>query len=153
MTDEKGRALSGVTIRYGKTSREVTSTNSSGAFSVTAVAGSSISFRLIGYDGVSTTIRADRNVNIRMKELDNQLDEVVVRGYVKRPRETTTGASTKISGKEIQDIPAANVENLLQGKVAGLNVQVNTGAPGFRGSTQIRGFQQLVSQVRETSHS
>src|SRR5690606_22291774 len=96
VTDEKGRVLSGVTVRYGKTAREVTSTNSSGAFSVTAVSGSSISFRLIGYDGVSITIRADRNVSIRMKELDNQMDEVVVRGYVKRPRETTTGASTKI---------------------------------------------------------
>jgi TonB-dependent SusC/RagA subfamily outer membrane receptor len=140
VTDDKGRALAGVTVRFGKSSREVTSTNSSGTFSVTVSAGTSIAFRLIGYEGVTMTARADRTVTVRMKELDNQMDEVVVRGYVKRPRETTTGASTKISGKEIQDIPAANVENLLQGKVAGLNIQVNTGAPGFRGSTQIRGL-------------
>ncbi|MGE8422855.1 MAG: carboxypeptidase-like regulatory domain-containing protein, partial [Sphingobacterium siyangense] len=143
VTDNKGRPLAGVTVRYGKSGKEVTATNSSGIFSVTTTTGTSVAFRLIGYDGVAITARADRNVVIHMKELENQMDEVVVRGYVNRPRETTTGASTKISGKDLQDIPAANVENLLQGKVAGLNIQNNTGAPGFRGSTQIRGLSTL----------
>ena len=140
VTDNKGRPLAGVTVRFGKSGKEATSTNSSGAFSLTTATGTSVAFRLIGYDGTTMTVKADRNVVVQLKEIDNQMDEVVVRGYVKRPRETTTGSSTKISGKEIQDIPSANVENLLQGKVAGLNIQVNTGAPGFRGSTQIRGL-------------
>ena len=68
---------------------------------------------------------------------------MVVRGYVSRLKKLSTGASTTISGKEIQDIPVSNVEQLLQGKVAGMNIQVNTGAPGFRGSVQIRGLSTL----------
>src|SRR5690606_12132061 len=63
---------------------------------------------------------------------------VVTRGYVQRPKETSTGASNVISGRDIQDIPVP-IESLLQGKAPGLNIQVNTGAPGFRGTTQIRG--------------
>ena len=45
--------------------------------------------------------------------------------------------------KKIQNVPVANAEQLLQGKVAGLNIQNNTGAPGLRGSTQIRGLSSL----------
>lgn len=140
VVDTSGKPLAGVTIRYGK---QVTASNASGNFNITAPAGTTISFRLMSYDGVTLTISADKNVIVKLKELSNQMDEVVVRGYVNRARETTTGASTKISGKEIQDVPAANIENLLQGKVPGLNIQVNTGAPGFRGSTQIRGLSTL----------
>lgn len=62
----------------------------------------------------------------------------VIRGYVKinKPKND----SYIISGKEVQDNPVGNVEQLLQGKVAGLNIQNNTGAPGFHGTVNIRGL-------------
>ncbi|WP_400261839.1 SusC/RagA family TonB-linked outer membrane protein [Sphingobacterium sp. SG20118] len=140
VVDTSGKPIAGVTIRYGQ---KVTSSNASGIFSLTAATGTNISFRMMGYDNVTVTIRNDKNLTVKLKDLNNQMDEVVVRGYVARARETATGASTKISGKDLQDVPAANIENLLQGKVPGLNIQVNTGAPGFRGSTQIRGLSTL----------
>jgi Ca-activated chloride channel family protein len=63
----------------------------------------------------------------------------VIRGYVKRDR--AYGSSYIVPGKEVEDHPVANVEQLLQGKVQGLNIQNNTGAPGMRGSVNIRGLQ------------
>src|SRR5690606_40080868 len=73
----------------------------------------------------------------------NTIGEVVVRGYATRTRELSTGSSTLVSGEMIQDRPTANIESLLQGMVPGMNVQVNTGAPGFRGTTQIRGLSSM----------
>ncbi len=69
----------------------------------------------------------------------------VVRGYVKRNKDLTIGSSYIVTGKEVQDNPVGNVEQLLQGKVAGLNVQNNTGAPGMRGKVNIRGLSTIDS--------
>ncbi len=65
-----------------------------------------------------------------------------------RTRMETTGSyrgmrDESVGSKEIQNVPVANVEQLLQGKVAGLNIQNNTGAPGLRGSTNIRGLSSI----------
>ncbi|MFD2872973.1 carboxypeptidase-like regulatory domain-containing protein [Mucilaginibacter ximonensis] len=62
----------------------------------------------------------------------------VIRGYVKinRPKND----SYIITSKEVQDNPVGTQEQLLQGKVAGLNIQNNIGAPGMRGSVNIKGL-------------
>jgi TonB-linked SusC/RagA family outer membrane protein len=82
-------------------------------------------------------------LNIRMTENTNKLDEAVIVGYQKTTRELTTGSATIVTRKEIQDIPTSNVESLLQGKVAGLNIQNNTGSPGGRGFVAIRGLSNI----------
>ncbi|UZJ64808.1 Plug domain-containing protein [Sphingobacterium sp. KU25419] len=75
-----------------------------------------------------------------MDSKNQEIDEVVVVGYQQRKRETLTGSVVTISGKEIQDIPAGNFVDLLQGKVAGMNIQNNTGSPGMRGTIAVRGI-------------
>jgi hypothetical protein len=69
----------------------------------------------------------------------------VIRGYVKRNKDEAFGSSYVVTGKEVQDNPVGNVEQLLQGKVQGLNIQNNTGAPGMRGSVNIRGLSPVDS--------
>jgi hypothetical protein len=58
---------------------------------------------------------------------------------------TYSGNPYIVTGKEVQDNPVGNVEQLLQGKVAGLNVKNNTGAPGMRGTVNIRGLSTIDS--------
>lgn len=100
---------------------------------------------------VSNILYATKVLPIHSKELlaialkgqKNDLsDEVVVRGYVARKKDSTTGSSFIVSGKEVADVPVGKVEQLLQGKVAGLNIQNNTGAPGMRGSKNVRAMAQ-----------
>lgn len=74
-----------------------------------------------------------------------KLGDAVVRGYVKRNKDLTIGSSYIVTGKEVQDNPVGNVEQLLQGKVAGINVKNNTGAPGMRGTVNIRGLSAIDS--------
>ena len=83
----------------------------------------------ISYKTKKLTAKPDELLAISLTEEKSQMNEVVIRGYQKRTREATTGSSFIVSGKEVKDTPVANVESLLQGKVAGLNIQNSTGSP------------------------
>lgn len=142
--DNTNRGIPGATVYAGSPLKSLTATNADGAFVVMVESGTELVVRSIGF--AEQRVKLTRNqssITIRMKDASSDMDEVVVRGYVPRAKQLSTGASTTISGADLQDIPTSNIENLLQGKVPGLNVQVNTGAPGFRGSTTIRGISSL----------
>jgi len=129
----------------GTPPKAITFTDENGHFSAAAVVGTTVTFRYLGYQPYKLKITgAQENLVIKLKELDNSMDEVVIRGYVARSKEVTTGSSFSVKGSEVQDVPVANVEQLLQGKVPGLNIQNNTGAPGFRGTVQLRGLATLA---------
>lgn len=136
--------LPGVAIYLGSgTSQKALGvSDNNGRFSVTVPAsGGQLILRFIGFADRSVTLKPGQTtVNVKLSEESKFLDQVVIRGYTKRTREETTGSSYVISSKEIQDIPVSSVEQLLQGKVPGLNIQVNTGAPGYRGTVAIRGI-------------
>ncbi len=138
--------LPSANIYIGTPPKGLGATNANGAFSFVVDEGSKLMFSYTGYESKTVTVTAaNARLTILLSENKNQMDEVVIRGYQKRTRETTTGASYNISGKEIQDVPVANIEQLLQGKVAGLNIQNNTGAPGLRGSVSIRGLSTIAT--------
>lgn len=137
--------LPGVTVSVGSPEQALTATDANGQFSVRVSPDATLHFHLIGFIDRSVKLKAGQNnIEVTLNVDANQLDEVVVRGYVTRSKEETTGSSFTITAAEIQDNPVANVESLLQGKVPGLNIQINTGAPGFRGSTQVRGLSTLA---------
>ncbi|SMC87278.1 SusC/RagA family TonB-linked outer membrane protein [Pedobacter nyackensis] len=134
-----------VSLVNSTTNKAVTFTDGKGHFSAAAPVGSTLIFRYVGYQPYRLKVSTDQlNLTIRLKETNASMDEVVIRGFVARSKEVTTGSSFSVKGDELQDIPVANVEQLLQGKVPGLNIQNNTGAPGFRGTVQLRGLATLA---------
>jgi len=139
--DEKKITIPGVTVISGKPPKALASTNGRGEFRVSVPEGATLVFKFMGYVEKRVTLKPGQTkISVTMQEDQSALEEVVVRGYVTRSKELSTGSSFTISGDEVQDVPVASVEQLLQGKVPGMNIQVNTGAPGFRGSNQIRGL-------------
>ena len=132
----------GAYISSGVPLKVVADVKANGSYTAIIDEGATLTFSYVSYDTQTIKTKAGQLIyNIKLKETRNELGgDVVIRGYVKRTRETTTGSSFIVSGKEVQDVPVGNVEQLLQGKVAGLNIQNNTGAPGMRGSTNIRGL-------------
>ena len=142
---ETGERLVGVSIVLdGKPPKSLTNTNANGDFTAKVPVNSTLILKYLGYRDFRQVVTAGQtNFTIKLASSAREMNEVVIRGYVARQKEETTGSSVSISGKEIRDIPAASAEDLLQGKVAGLNIQVNTGAPGFRGSVSIRGVSTL----------
>jgi TonB-linked SusC/RagA family outer membrane protein len=135
--------LVGVSIMAGTPPKAVGVTNNSGVFSVSVLPDVALMFRYIGFSDYRMRLKDKRELVIRLVVTENKLNETVVIGYQKKTREVTTGSAIIISGKDLQDIPVSNVEQLLQGRVAGLNIQNNTGTPGGRGSVQIRGLSNM----------
>ncbi|WP_316815083.1 SusC/RagA family TonB-linked outer membrane protein [Pedobacter nyackensis] len=145
VTDERTKQpIPAVTLMSGTPAKPITFTNGNGGFTTLLPVGATLEFRYMGYHPHKIKVTTEQlNLNIKLKETNESMDEVVIRGYVARSKEVTTGSSFTIKGEELQDVPVANIEQLLQGKVPGLNIQNNTGAPGFRGTTQLRGLSTL----------
>jgi hypothetical protein len=126
--------LTGVIV--GIPGKGLTQADINGKYSVVVDSGAVYTFNLVGY--ISQTVKLNpgqKTLNIHLTPNNNSLAETVIRGYVKRDKEATTGSSYIITGKEVQDVPVGNVEQLVQGKVPGLNIQNNKGKPGYYGRT------------------
>ncbi len=146
VVDESNKGIAGVTIVNAATNRSISATSDDGSFALSVAPNTTLIFKGVGYTQRRITVRANQStLNVQMSSTEDQVEEVVVRGYVARKKETSTGSSFSLGEKDLRDVPVANIEQLMQGKVPGLNVQVNTGAPGFRGSTQIRGLSTLTT--------
>jgi TonB-linked SusC/RagA family outer membrane protein len=142
VTDGASReGIPGVTIIDVKANKGLGVTNPDGNFTFTIESDKTVQFRYVGYKYETVKVRAVMNIALTME--NKSLKEAVVVGYQKRTKETVSGSVAVISGKDLQDVPVGNVQELLQGKVAGMNIQNNTGAPGFRGTVSIRGVSQL----------
>ncbi len=144
ITDATSReGLPGVTIIDVQAKKGLGITDVQGNFSFTIQEGKTVQFRFVGYKDMTLKITKP-TLNISLSPENRSLKEAVVVGYQKRTKETVSGSVAVISGKDLQDVPVSSVQELLQGKVAGLNIQNNTGAPGFRGTVSIRGISQLA---------
>ncbi|WP_162915569.1 SusC/RagA family TonB-linked outer membrane protein [Paraflavitalea soli] len=129
----------GVTISVGK--KVIGTTDKDGAFTVSVEPGATLIFTFSGFGAekklvTKTTVRLE----VVMAPKDEAMTEIVVQGFKRATRETTTGSTVVISGKQLQDVPVSNVMELLQGKVPGLNIQNNTGSPGSMGTVNLRGI-------------
>lgn len=131
----------GVTIINETTKKTLGTTDRAGHFSIQAAANQVLIFKHVSLNQTTYKLSASTApFMVVMNSNARNLDEAVVVGYQTRKKETLTGSVVTISGKDIQDIPASNFVDLLQGKVAGLNIQQNTGSPGMRGTMAIRGI-------------
>jgi TonB-linked SusC/RagA family outer membrane protein len=91
---------------------------------------------------------------ITLEEQMGNLDEAVVVAYGTTTKREQTGAVSVVKGKELEGIPSTNISNLLQGRVAGMDVTNMSGSPGGGGTAiVIRGYNSLdVEQGRRYSN-
>ena len=152
--DEKRQPLPGVTVQVVGTSVG-TATTATGWFSIDLpMLKGKLRFSFVGYQSqeVEFTDKID-TLRIYMKANVEELDEAVVVAYGETTRRKATGAISTVKGDEIRGIPTTSIANLLQGRVAGMDVTNMSGAPGGGGTTiTIRGYNSLdVEQGRRFS--
>ncbi|SEW52985.1 SusC/RagA family TonB-linked outer membrane protein [Chitinophaga arvensicola] len=133
----------GILEIIGKTRKVIGVTDNKGNFSVKVSPDASLEFRYVGYREFVAKVKAGKPLDIRLVINENKLTETVIVGYQNKTRELATGSSVIVSGKDLQQVPVSNVEQLLQGRVPGLNIQNNTGVPGGRGTVAIRGLSNI----------
>ncbi len=138
--DEKGAGLPGVSIKVKGTTYGTIS-DVSGNFTINADKGATLVFSFISYVTQNVSITDQRTLDIRLVPAASNLDEVVVVGYGTQKKVSLTSAVTSISSQEIITTKNENVENMLTGKVAGLQIVQNTAEPGdFANNISIRGM-------------
>jgi len=145
--DETGTPLPAVNVKV-KNSSISTSTNSQGKFSISATEGSILEFRYIGYKPREITVGSASLINIDMEPSSNELNEVTVEGAlgIKKLDKNLGYAATRLDGEELTRTNTVNPITALQGKVAGVNINVMSSA-GVQTSPfiQIRGAKVLGS--------
>lgn len=144
VTDSKdGAPVSGASV-VAKGSRTGTSTNADGDFRLTV--GSSINKLVIssvGYDNVEVDIDGKTSVTASLTTQPGGLSEVVVTGYGTARKKDLTGAIASVKAKDFNKGLNTAPDQLIQGKVAGVQVINNSGAPGGGTSFRIRGNSSL----------
>ncbi len=140
VTDDKGITLPGVTVTV-KDSKTSTITNINGQYNITVPQGGKILvFRFIGMETQEIPIGNKTVINLTMQAVSTALNDVVVIGYGSQKRGDVNGAISSVTAKEIQDIPQPSIDQMLQGKAAGVTVTLNSGEPGSATSVHIRGI-------------
>ena len=138
--DEKNLPLPGAGIKL-KLSGKSTVTTDDGSFSISAPANEkTLIVSFIGYPSQEIDIKNGVTVyNIILNQDSKNLNEVVVIGYGTQKRRDVTGSVVSLSGSAIKEVPVANIQQALQGRMAGVEVQSVGTRPGAGAQIRIRG--------------
>ena len=134
-----GEVLNGATITIKGTSTAV-ATDAMGQFSISVPEkGAILLFTYTGFKTITYPVKNKMsNIDILMEDANGSMNEVVVVGYGTKRRKDLSTAVSSISAKDITSTPTADAAQALQGKVAGVTIVQNSGAPGGTGGTRIR---------------
>ncbi|HSC40623.1 MAG TPA: SusC/RagA family TonB-linked outer membrane protein, partial [Chitinophagaceae bacterium] len=99
----------------------------------------------LGYEKRELNIAADSSYTVKLVRVATSLDDVVVIGYGEQKRKDVTGAIGSIKAEDIKNVPQTGIDQMLQGRVAGVSVTQNSGEPGGGVSVRIRGVTTLQS--------
>ncbi|MEO9869452.1 SusC/RagA family TonB-linked outer membrane protein [Ekhidna sp.] len=139
-----GTTLPGVTVQIKGTQNGV-STDLEGRFSLSVSSEDVLVFTYIGYKPVQQSVGQRTTIDIRMETDIQELSEIVVVGYGQVEKGDVTGVVNKISEKEFNNGVLTSPSSLIAGKVAGVQVISNDGAPGSGISIRIRGGTSLTA--------
>ncbi|TXK33303.1 TonB-dependent receptor [Pontibacter qinzhouensis] len=139
VTDEKGEGLPGVTVLLKGTSTGA-STSIDGDYSLTVPAGTgTLLFSYVGFQAQEVPINNRATINITLATDARALDEVVVIGYGTVKKSDVTGSVASVRGEDLTAIPVTNALEVMQGKVPGLDLTVQSGQAGAGLNLNIRG--------------
>ena len=136
-----GEAISFGTVQV-KGTGDGTLTDIDGNYKISVNSGATLVFSYVGYKAQELKVTRGGTLNVRLA-VDNKLDEVIVVGYGTMKRSDLTGSVSSIGEEQIKQGVNTSLEQAMQGRIAGVNVTQNSGAPGGGISVQIRGINSL----------
>ncbi len=134
--DAQGEPIIGATVRVVGT-QTATVTDFDGNFALTANQGADINVSYVGYQ--TQTVKAAATLEITLQEDAAVLENVVVIGYGRAKKTDLTGSVTAIKPDEKNHGLQVSAQDMIQGKIAGVNVNSASGAPGDGAQIRIRG--------------
>jgi len=133
-----GSPIPGVSVVQQGTSMG-TITDSEGRYSLSAEMGATLVFSFIGMDTREVVVNSSE-INIEMEESWTDLDEVIVVGYGVQKRSVVTAAISSVSAEDLNNAKPSRIEDVLKGKVSGVQITQSSGQPGADSKVRIRGI-------------
>jgi len=143
VSDNAGNPLRGITVSVKNTS-VATSTGTNGIFSIKAKVGDILVFTSVGFETAEITISSTELLAVVLNEKKEILSDVVVVGYGKGSKKTLSSSITTIKPEELNKAATGDIGQLLQGKVADLNITAS-GDPNRAAAVILRGVSTINS--------
>ncbi len=145
VADEKGEVIVGASVVLKGTTRGVV-TDVNGAFNFDAPDSKSILvFSYLGFEPREVTVGNKTTIDIMLNSKANELENLVVIGYGTQRKSDLTGSVSSIKRDQLLERPAASLNQALTGRMAGVQVNNNSGRPGGRTTVRVRGFSSINS--------
>ena len=138
VTDDQGNGLPGVTVTV-KGTNTATQTALDGSYSITAPSDGTLVFSSVGFTTRESSVGGRNTLDISMVTQNAALQEVVVIGYGTVRKKDLTGAVTTVTEKDFNRGVFTSPDQLIQGKVSGVQIMNNSGQPGGAATVRIRG--------------
>jgi TonB-linked SusC/RagA family outer membrane protein len=140
VVDDTGLPIPGVSIKVsGLAIAAVTDAN--GDYSIRVPDNSSnLEFSFVGYARQLVSVGNRKVINITLRTDSQNLQEITVTGYTSYTKEQSASASSVVSGKDMSQVPLSTFDQILQGRVAGLQVSSGSGQPGTSAQVILRGI-------------
>lgn len=137
--DETGAGIPGATV-IEKGTTNATTTNADGVYKINVSSNNAtLVFSFIGYSNEEREVGSLSVVDITLTPSIETLSEVVVVGYGTQKKSDITGSLVSVSSDALKEVPVANLQNGLQGRAAGVEVQKTGSTPGASAQIRIRG--------------
>jgi len=143
VVDGKGMSIPGVTVTSELNS---VSTDFDGKYSIAVKNSKSIlKFTFVGFETQLVPVGKEKTINVVLKESLSTLDEVVVIGYGTQKRSSVTGSVSKFQNEKLNELAVSRVDQALQGKIAGVNIQNTSSEAGSNPKITIRGISSITA--------
>jgi TonB-linked SusC/RagA family outer membrane protein len=140
VADDSGLPLIGVSVSIPGTTTGVL-TDIDGAYRITVPeAKATLRFAMVGFSEQTITVGNQTVINVVMHEDLQMLDEVVVVGYGVQKKSHLTGSITTVRTDGLEDTPTSRLDQALQGRVAGVQIQNTTSEVGQAPQIRVRGM-------------
>ncbi len=144
--ESNGQPAIGATIKLKGTSKgTITDANGRFALKVANPTGE-LEISYVGFETTVVAYSTKRSVSVKLKEASKVLDAVSVVAYGKKTAKDLVGSVGSVKASQIENVAAPSLDNLLQGKMSGVQVSA-TGSPGGASKVVIRGYNSLVDQA------
>ena len=135
--DSQGEPIIGATIRVAGQASGGAISDFDGNFTISAKQGATLSISYVGYQ--TATVQAAPNVTVTLQEDATTLNDVVVIGYGVAKKNDLTGSVVAMKPDEKNHGMVTTAQDMIQGKIAGVNVNTTSGEPGGGAEIRIRG--------------
>jgi TonB-linked SusC/RagA family outer membrane protein len=135
--------LPGVTVS-AKGAKVSVQTNAEGSYRIEVPESTqALTFTFVGYQTLESMIGSGGTINVTLQATGKMLDDIVVIGYGTQKKSDLTGSVAAIKAAQLQERPSASLNQALSGRLAGVQVNTNSGRPGGQTSIRIRGFSSI----------